>query len=148
VSEIHLRVLKPGDETILDRVAAGVFDEPIRPELVKEYLAEPRFHIVVALDGDLVVGMATGLVYFHPDKVPEFFVNEVGVGDAYLRRGIARRLMAALFDEARKAGCTYAWLGTEDDNTAANALYRSLGGAEQKMNFFEFNLAPHPGGGK
>jgi ribosomal protein S18 acetylase RimI-like enzyme len=147
VSEIQIRVLKAGDEKILDRVALGVFDGPVKPELAKAYLAEPRFHIVVALDGETVAGMATGIVYIHPDKQPEFFVNEVGTGDAYLRRGIATRLMAALFEEARKAGCNYAWLGTEEDNHAANALYRRLGGDEQKMNLFEFDLS-RPGGGK
>jgi len=37
-------------------------------------------------------------------------------------------------------GCSEAWLGTELDNTAANALYRSLGGKEQTIKYYEFDL--------
>jgi ribosomal protein S18 acetylase RimI-like enzyme len=140
VSRIEIRVLGPGEENVLAKVAPGVFDEAIDPELARAYLGEPRYRIVVALDGDLVVGMATGYSYFHPDKAAEFYVNECGVDDAYLRQGIAKRLMQKLFDCAREAGCTYAWLGTETDNDAANALYRSLGGKGQEMNFYEFDL--------
>jgi aminoglycoside 6'-N-acetyltransferase I len=62
----------------------------------------------------------------HPDKGPEFFVNEVGVGDAWLRQGIGKRLMRAILAEAKAAGCREAWLGTETDNAEALALYRSV----------------------
>jgi ribosomal protein S18 acetylase RimI-like enzyme len=140
---IELRVLHQGDEGVLANVAEGVFDETIKPELAAAYLAEPRFHMVVALDGQLVVGMATGLVHFHPDKGPEFFVNEVGVGDDYLRRGIGKRLVRAILAQAKAAGCTEAWLGTEADNVAALALYRSVlteRDREEPMVVFTFRL--------
>ena len=74
---------------------AGVFDEPVRPDLAKRFLATPNYRILVALDGDLVVGMCTGFTHFHPDKDEEFFVNELGVGDAYRRQGIGERLLRA-----------------------------------------------------
>ena len=140
---ITLRVLRAGDEDVLAHVADGVFDNAVQADLARDYLAEPRFHMVVALDGDRVVGMATGLVHFHPDKEPEFFVNEIGVGDAYLRRGIGKRLMHAILEEAKAAGCAEAWLGTETDNTAALALYRSVMGPdddETPMVVFTFRL--------
>ncbi|MEX0627560.1 MAG: GNAT family N-acetyltransferase [Cucumibacter sp.] len=140
MSGATIRALQAGEADILRNVAAGVFDEAVDPALASAYLAEPRFHLLVALSGDLVIGMATGLVYSHPDKGPQFFVNEVGVGDDYLRQGIARDLMRALFIAAKTAGCTCAWVGTETDNDAANGLYRALGGAENRMNFFEFDL--------
>jgi len=144
VSGVDIRVLGAGDEAVLDGVAPGVFDEPVQPVLARRYLAEPLFRLVVALDGDTVVGMASGLVHFHPDKAPEFFVNEVGVDDGYLRRGIGRRLMAAILAEARKAGCAEAWLGTETSNMAALGLYRSImgeGDREEPMKVFTYNLA-------
>ncbi|MDB2384214.1 GNAT family N-acetyltransferase, partial [bacterium] len=102
------------------------------------YLAEPRYELVVALEGDLVVGMVTGFTYFHPDKIDEFYINECGVGDDYLRRGIATKMMEMMFARAKTLGCEYCWLGTELDNVEANALYNKLGGEVSKMNFFEF----------
>jgi ribosomal protein S18 acetylase RimI-like enzyme len=140
---IELRALRAGDEDVLTRVADGVFDERVKPELAREFLAEPRFRMVVALDGDTVVGMATGLIHMHPDKGPEFFVKEVGVGDAWLRQGIGKRLMRAILAEAKAAGCHEAWLGTETDNTGALALYRSVMGeadTEEPMVVFTFRL--------
>lgn len=140
---IAIRVLRAGDEAVLDRVAPGVFDEAVQPALAREFLAEPRFHLVVALDGDLVVGMASGLVHMHPDKEPEFFVNEVGVDDAYRRQGIGKRLMRAILAEAKAAGCSEAWLGTETDNAEALALYRAMmreGDREEPMVVFTYRL--------
>ena len=120
-----------------------MFDEPVRPDLARAFLAEPRYRIFVALDGLLVVGMVTGFSHFHPDKPEDFFVNELGVNDAYLRRGIGTRLMQALLKEARVMGCADAWLGTELNNGPALALYRKLltdGDSEEAMAVFTYDL--------
>jgi ribosomal protein S18 acetylase RimI-like enzyme len=84
----------------------------------------------VALAGDLVVAMITGVIHLHPDKPPQFWINEVGVGDDWLRRGIGTRLTRDMLGLADKLGCEYVWLGTEADNDAARALYRKCGGTE------------------
>lgn len=142
--DIEIRKLGPGDEAVLERVAPGVFDEPVRPDLVRAFLAEPRYRIFVALDDGLVIGMATGFTHFHPDKPEDFFVNELGVDDGYLRRGIGTRLMRAILAEARAMGCAGAWLGTELSNGPALALYRKLmeaGDAEETMSVFTYDLA-------
>ena len=141
--EILLKRLLPGDEAVLEKVAPGVFDEPVRPDLAERFLATPNYRIVVALDGDLVVGMATGFTHFHPDKEEDFFVNELGVDDTYLRRGIGTRLMTAILAEAKAMGCKAAWLGTEHVNAPALALYRKLlreGDEEEDMSVFTFDL--------
>ncbi len=140
---IEIRKLGPGEEAALARVAAGVFDEAVRPDLARRFLETPNYRIFIALDGDLVVGMATGFTHFHPDKDEEFFVNELGVGDAYRRRGIALRLMQAILAEAKVMGCQVAWLGTEHVNAPALALYRKLMGAgdtEEPMSVFTYDL--------
>jgi len=140
---ITIRPLHAGDEGILANVAPGVFDEAVRPDLARRFLETPHYRIVVALDGDLVVGMATGFTHFHPDKDEEFFVNELGVDDGYLRRGIATRLMRALLAEAKAMGCSEAWLGTEHTNAPALALYRKLmtnDDSEEAMSVFTYDL--------
>ncbi len=135
--------LGPGDEAVLADVAEGVFDETPRPELAKKFLETAHYRIVVARDGGLVVGMATGFTHFHPDKDEEFFVNELGVADSHRRRGIGLALMRALLDEARVMGVTVAWVGTERDNHAALALYRKLRGpddSEEAMSVFTYRI--------
>jgi aminoglycoside 6'-N-acetyltransferase I len=138
-----IRKLLPGDESVLENVAPNVFDERVRPELAKQFLETPNYRIFVALDGDRVIGMVTGFTHFHPDKPEEFFVNELGVDDDYLRQGIGTRLMQAIFAEAKAMGCEQAWLGTEHVNAPALALYRSLLGAgdsEENMSVFSYDL--------
>ena len=143
---VAIRRLGPGDADVLASVAPGVFDAPVRPELAARFLATPTYRIFVALDEGLVVGMVTGFTHFHPDKDEEFFVNELGVGDDYRRRGIAERLMTAILAEARTMGCELAWLGTEHVNGPALGLYRKLmraGDDEEPMSVFTYDLTGH-----
>lgn len=112
----------------LERIDAEVFDGPIRPESLAAFIADPRHLLVIAVDAERTVGMATGVEIFQPDKAPQLFINELGVAPAYRRRGIGRRLLAMLCEAAKARGCASAWVGTEPDNDAANPLYRSLAG--------------------
>ncbi|MBX9788100.1 MAG: hypothetical protein K2Y37_04230 [Pirellulales bacterium] len=77
--EIIVRMLAADEADVLANVADGVFDHPVRPDLAREYLADPWLHLAVALDGDLVVGTASAISYIHPDKPSQWFINEVGV---------------------------------------------------------------------
>jgi aminoglycoside 6'-N-acetyltransferase I len=135
-----VRLLGPGDMAILDNVAEDVFDEDVDPRWTAEFLNDPRHHMVVALLGNQVIGMASAVHYVHPDKSPELWVNEIGVTPAYRQRGIGKQLIAALFSRGRELGCKEAWLGTEESNTAARRLYASVGGAEQSMVYLTFDL--------
>ena len=120
---------------MLNNVAEGVFDNAIEPRWRDEFFADPRHHLVVALEGDVVVGMISSVNYVHPDKAPQLFINEVGVAPAYQRQGIAKQMIAAMLEHGRALGCTEAWLGTEDDNTPANRLYLSADGKPDPTKF-------------
>ncbi len=127
---ITLRHLGPDDLDTLLGAETGLFDNPILPEQVGAFLSDSMHEIILACDGAEVVGMATGQIMLHPDKAPAFFIAEVGVRDAYQRRGIAKRLCDALMAIARDRGCEGIWLATETDNAPARALYRSLDARE------------------
>ncbi|WP_342076442.1 GNAT family N-acetyltransferase [Yoonia sp. SS1-5] len=127
---ITLRTLGPDDFDRLMAVPEGLFDGPMRADQARAFLQDPLHECVLAFDGELAVGMATGTVLLHPDKAPSMFVNEVGVRDAYRRQGIGRQVTAHLFAVARARGCQGIWLGTEQDNAPALALYRSMDGDE------------------
>lgn len=142
-NDIAVRVLGPPDGAALDRVAAGVFDGPVEARWWAEFRADARHHLAVALDGDVVVGMASGVHYVHPDKPPELFVNEVGVADAYQGRGIGGRVLRALLDHGRALGCAQAWVLTSPGNAAAVRLYAGAGGraADEPTVLYAFDLA-------
>lgn len=125
---VEIRVLGPADASVLERVAEGVFDNDVDPELAAEFLADPRHSLCVAIVDGVVTGMASGVRYVHPDKPSELWINEVGVAPAFHRQGLGKRIMAELLAHARREGCREAWVLTDDDNAAARALYRSAGG--------------------
>ena len=135
-----VRLLGRDDANVLERVADDVFDNDIDPGLAAEFLGDPRHHLAVAIEDDVVVGMASAVHYVHPDKMPEMFVNEVGVAPAYQRRGIGRQLLQALFERARELGCYEAWVSTDEENTAARRMYASVGGIERSMLLYGFRL--------
>ncbi|GLQ12186.1 GNAT family N-acetyltransferase [Devosia yakushimensis] len=137
---ITYRRMVPGDAPLLVNIADDVFDEAVRLDRLMAYLDAPGHLMVLAFDGDLVVGQCVGVVHYHPDKVTELYVDEVGTASAYLRQGIATAMLTELFAWARELGCEEAWLGTELDNDAANGLYRRFGGEEDTIKYYEFKL--------
>lgn len=133
---ITLRAMGPDDLGALMAVAPGLFDNPLRESEARAFLNDPANLMILAFDGISAVGMATGTILRHPDKAPALFVNEVGVRESHQRRGIGRQVTEALIAEGRARGCEGAWLGTEADNKAALALYRSMAGEEVAGAFF------------
>ena len=138
----EIRILAAGDTAVLDRVAPDVFDHPVDPALAREFLADPRHHLAVALDQDLVIGFASGVHYIHPDKPAEFWVNELGVAESHRGQGIGKAVLQALLVAGRQLGCAQAWVLTDDDNGPAMAVYRAAGGVEEARpsTMFTFDL--------
>ena len=139
---IEIRLLQAHERGVLDRVAPGVFDNPIAPRWRDEFFADSRHHLVVALDDGLVVGFVSAVHYVHPDKPPELWIDEVGVAPPYHQRGIGRRLIERALAHGAGLGCVQAWVLTSPDNAAAQRLYTSSGGrpAAELSVMFEFPL--------
>ena len=136
-----LKRLSAGDEAVFTHIAPDVFDEPIDPVRLHAYLRTPHQMLLVALEGDLVVGQCAAVIYGHPDKPTELYVDEVGTASTHRRQGIARAMLAEMCAWGRELGCTEAWLGTELDNDAANALYRGFKPIEDEtMQYYLFRL--------
>ena len=139
---MDIRILNQRDELVLDRIADDVFDNPIDARAAREFLRDSRHRLAVAIDGGIVVGFVSAVLYVHPDKpAPELWINEVGVASSHQGRGIGRRLMEATLEEGRGAGCTEAWVLTDQSNQAAMRLYEAAGGeASGDHVMFTFHL--------
>lgn len=128
---MELKLLGRTDLSLLHNVAEDVFDDPIVESSAREFLADPRHRLVVALDHDLVVGFVSAVIYVHPDKpAPELWINEIGVASTHQRQGIGKALMQAILEEAKRSGCSEAWVLTDRGNLPAMAMYKSAGGEE------------------
>ena len=126
---------------VLESVGDDLFDGPVIPERAREFLADPRHHLVIAKQQDAVVGFGTAIHYVHPDKDPELWIAEVGVLEEYRKRGIAQDLMRRLFALGSELGCGEAWVLTEKPNDPAIRLYESVGGKlEDEPVMFSFQL--------
>ena len=125
-TDFEILRLSPENAAVLDRVADEVFDEPVRPERLAAYIAEPGHVMLVALVGKIVVGQCAAVVHRHPDKVTELYIDEVGVAPAFQRKGIARAMVERMLAIGKDLGCGEAWVGTEPDNLPARGLYEGL----------------------
>lgn len=143
-SPITVRLLGAGDAAVLQQVDDDVFDDRVQPELLAEFLANPSNLLAVAIDDGTVIGMASAVVYVHPDKPRQLWINEVGVAAHGRRRGLGKRLVRALLDRGRALGCTEAWVATEEGNAPARAFYTSLQGREdaERAIVYTFPLRP------
>jgi GNAT superfamily N-acetyltransferase len=124
----EIRLLHRGDEDLLLGAAPGVFDDSVQPALAREFLADPRHRLAVALDEGRIVAMASGVTYVHPDKPTEMWVNELGTAPTHRGRGLGRAVLGALLAQARTDGCAEAWVLTDRENSAAKRLYAAAGG--------------------
>jgi len=126
---MDIRLLGPSDQAVLANVAPDVFDNPLKPATVDEFLGDPRHHLVVAIDAGRVIGFASAVHYVHPDKdAPELWINEVGVSASHQGRGVGKAIFRRLLEHARDLGCGEAWVLTNRSNRAAVRLYESSGG--------------------
>ena len=123
-----IKALSPSDAQLLENPAKDVFDYPTSPTLAAEFLADPRHHIVVALDNEIIIGFVSAVHYIHPDKPMELWINEVAVSPAYHNLGIGKAMMKEMLVLGHRLGCKNAWVLTEHSNIPANKLYQSVGG--------------------
>jgi ribosomal protein S18 acetylase RimI-like enzyme len=147
-----IRLLAPGDKALLANVADDVFDNPVDPALAAAFLADPRHHLVAAVEAGQIVGFVSAVDYLHPDKPAELWINETGVAPSHQGRGLAKAMLARMLEHGAAIGCTAAWVLTDTINAAANALYRACGGVEgvdsdtgnRSMTGYVFDLRKEP----
>jgi ribosomal protein S18 acetylase RimI-like enzyme len=138
---VEIRELGPGDVEVV-MAASHLFDEPPRREWAAGFLQRDGNHLLLAHVGDEPAGFVSGVEVLHPDKGVEMMLYELGVDEAFRRRGVGRELVRALVEVARRIGCRNVWVLTEPDNAPAQATYRAAGfSSAQTTSILEHPLA-------
>jgi ribosomal protein S18 acetylase RimI-like enzyme len=145
-ASIDVMFLTAKDLSVLDRVEADVFDNPVQPQWAAQFLSNPGNLLAVAVHENVVVGMASAIAYVHPDKPFQLFINEVGVCERCQKQGVGMRLMNALLERGKLIGCTEAWVATEESNFAARALYSAAKGIEDEARAVVYTWTLEQGG--
>jgi len=121
---------------------AEVFEEkktPANKTQTTVLLNNPAFIALVALDGNNVIGGITAYELPMLTKAkPEIFIYDVAVQKEYQRKGIGKKLMAALFALAKERGAGEVFVAAHHEDKHAMKFYRSLGGKAEKANMFVF----------
>ncbi len=125
---MDIRRLGHGDERALE-VVSVCFDGSVQAAAAMRFLNAEGHHILVAYDGETVVGFVSGVEMTHPDKGTEMFLYEMGVDAPFRGRGYGTALVQALADLARARECYGMWVLTDEDNDAALATYGAAGAA-------------------
>lgn len=146
---VHTRRLGPGDTAVareMFRVMGEVFEEataPLTDEYVNALLRREDLWVMAAWVGDDVAGGATGHVLpMTRSQTSELLVYDIAVRADLQRRGIGRRLLAALLQAAADAGIDSSWVPADNEDTHALDFYRSLGGEPGEVTIFSFRTAP------
>ena len=108
---------------------------PLPPEvlesLVPRLLEHPTSLIFLAFEQAKPVGIAVFFLGFSTFAArPLVNIHDLAVLPEYRGRGIGRRLLEAVEQNARKLGCCKVTLEVGQDNHLAKGLYRSVGFAE------------------
>jgi len=127
---MDIKRLGHGDERAIEGVGA-CFDGPVQAAAATRFLNAEGHHILVAYDGETLVGFVSGVEMTHPDKGTEMFLYEMGVGVNFRGRGYGAALVKALADLARERQCYGMWVLTDEDNDAALATYGAAGAARE-----------------
>ena len=128
-------LLDNSNSFLLKNIAPGVFDNEIDPGSLNQFVSCARHTMALAVEDGVVIGMASGVEYFHPDKNRQFWINEIGVTPERRREGIGRKLIEKMIDYARECGCSCSWLGTGKTNLPANRCFSSVPGGELPKDF-------------
>lgn len=140
MSEIAILRLDEANAGLLDTVADDVFDDVVDPARLAAYIAQPGHLMTVALAGGRVIGQCQAVIHRHVDQPTELYIDNLGVAEAFRRRGVASRLVQAMFAWGRELGCEEAWVGTEPGNAEGRGFYEAGGAAPIPIVMYEYEL--------
>jgi ribosomal protein S18 acetylase RimI-like enzyme len=111
---------------------------PTEAEL-REMVDAPGTHVLVARDGDQIVGSLTLVVFRIPTGV-RAWIEDVVVDEAGRGKGVGEALNRFALDVARTAGSKTVDLTSRPSREAANRLYQRIGFEARETNVYRYEL--------
>ncbi len=112
---------------------------PPTAEALAEIASSPATQLLLAIDGDEIVGSLT-LVVFHIPTGVRAWIEDVVVDEAARGKGVGESLNSAALDRAKAAGARTVDLTSRPSREAANRLYRRLGFEPRDTNVYRYDL--------
>jgi len=108
-------------------------------EAVEELLAASGTNVLVARDGDDIVGTLTLVVFRVPTGV-KAWIEDVVVDDAARGKGVGEALTRRALELAAEVGVASVDLTSRPSREAANRLYQRLGFERRDTNVYRYRL--------
>jgi GNAT superfamily N-acetyltransferase len=108
-------------------------------ERLQEIMADPAVTLLLARDGQQIVGTATVIVYTTPFWI-KARLDEVVVDEGARGKGVGAALVNACLDLARRSGAELAELQSGVQREAANRLYPRMGFQLRETNVYRIVL--------
>ena len=128
-TEVRIRRLSPRDAAVAVEILRAFKGAARSEEALRGFLANPSNFMLIAEAGWETVGFLTAYRLERADRdADQMFVYEVGVGEAWRRKGVAAALLREIQETARREGMFEAFVLTSRGNEPARRLYESTGG--------------------
>jgi len=120
----------------------GEGGEPLGDAYLDRLLAREDFWALAAFAGDeLAGGLTAHTLPMTRSETAEIFIFDIAVREDHQRRGVGRRLVTLLRQEAARAGIETLFVAADNEDEHALDFYRALGGAASPVTFFTFSSA-------
>jgi aminoglycoside 3-N-acetyltransferase I len=127
----------------LFRVMAEVFTEEcaaLSDGYLDQLLLRKEFWALAAFAGDDIIGGVTAhTLPMTRTESSEVFIYDIAVQSEYRRKGVGRRLLQALCEQASEHGIQPMFVSVDNGDVDALDFYRSLGGTPSPVTIFSFS---------
>jgi ribosomal protein S18 acetylase RimI-like enzyme len=117
----------------------GQDNVPLSDADVLSMLESPNTKLLVARDGNVIVGMITLLVFRIP-FLKKSIVEDLVVAANYQKHGIGKHLLEKAITVAKSEGASYLDLTSRPHRTAANIFYERFGFEKRNTNIYRLVL--------
>ncbi|WP_315072182.1 GNAT family N-acetyltransferase [uncultured Clostridium sp.] len=106
-------------------------------EVYKQMLEDKNYVILVAKEGNMIVGSSLGVVVksLAVSGKPFLVIEAVIIKDEFRRKGIGRKIFDKLDEFAMKNKCAYSILVSSANRKEAHKFYESLGFIDEVRGF-------------